>query len=59
MKTQGELSVIKKAIEDQGIKQKWIAGKLSVSEPTITLFLKGERSMSQAKINTLTKLLGV
>ena len=59
MKTKIQLEAIKSAIEEKGLKKKWIAKKVNVSEPTICLFLKGQRTISEDKYNSLTKLLGV
>jgi len=59
MKTTTELKTIQQAIVDKGLKKKWLAEQIKVSQPTISLFLRGERGISESKYNTLTKLLGV
>jgi len=59
MKTQKELKDIQDAIIRKGLKKKWLAQQIQVSQPTISLFLRGERTISEVKYNTLTKLLGV
>ena len=47
----------KEQIKNKGLKQKWIAEKIGVSEAMISFVLKGERSLSQEKESELKKLL--
>jgi plasmid maintenance system antidote protein VapI len=57
--TATELRAIKSAIQSRGLKKKWLAQKIGVSQPTISLFLNGERNLSEPKYVALSKLLGV
>lgn len=36
---------LKKEIESRGIKQKWIAEKLKISTPLLSMYLSGDRTM--------------
>ncbi|MEW6654849.1 MAG: helix-turn-helix transcriptional regulator [Bacteroidota bacterium] len=49
----------KEIIKRCGIKQKHVARLIGVSEPTLTLFLNGEKGMSEDKIDKLDKFVKV
>lgn len=48
---------IKEAIENNGIKQNWIAKKINVTPTFLTLVLQGERELSDIHRNEIFKLL--
>lgn len=48
---------IKKKIENRGLKQKWVAEKIGVSEAMLSLYLSGERNLSIEKEKMLVGLL--
>ncbi len=47
----------RKKIEEKGLKQKWIAEKLDVSETLLSLFLSDDRSLPEAKKEALKEIL--
>lgn len=47
----------KERIKERGLKQNWIAKKIGISETMLSLFLSGERNLSQAKEQSLNELL--
>ena len=49
--------VIKDKIEERGIKRKWLAKKLNISETALSFFLNGQRPMPERVELELKKLL--
>ena len=48
---------IKQAIQDSGLKQKFIASKIGVSEISISYWIIGQRNPSRDHIKNLAKIL--
>jgi predicted transcriptional regulator len=49
---------IKTKLKSKGIKISWVAKKVGISQPLLSMYLKGTRKMPEkieAKINTLLK----
>ena len=51
--------VLKKWIKSQGVKQKWLAEKLGVSESMLSNFLAGRRKLSLETLGQLQKITGI
>jgi transcriptional regulator with XRE-family HTH domain len=47
---------IKKAIQDSGLKQKFVADKLGVSEITLSYYISGTRNPSRDRLRDLAKV---
>ena len=47
---------IKKAIQDSGLKQKFVADKLGVSEITLSYYISGTRNPSRDRLRDLAKI---
>lgn len=49
---------LRKQISEKGLKVSWVANKLGISQPYLSLMLKGERNMTveiETKIKSLLK----
>ncbi len=44
-------------INDKGLKISWLAEKIGVSQPLLSLFLQNKRSLTKEKLKKLEKLL--
>lgn len=53
------MNKLSKLLEDRGIKQRWLAQNLGVSDATISKALAGERSFKNKQIEKIAFLLGV
>ena len=47
---------IKKAIQDSGLKQKFVADKLGVSEITLSYYISGTRNPSRDRLRDLARV---
>lgn len=52
-----EANDLKARIEEKGLKQRWIANKLKVSDTLVSQWLKGEREITPIHKLMLNKLL--
>lgn len=50
---------LKEYIEDCGIKQKYIAEKTGISEPTLSMILSGKRKCEVGEYASICRVLGV
>jgi transcriptional regulator with XRE-family HTH domain len=51
--------MLKELLKSKGIKQKWLANKIGVSEVTVSLWCAGKSMPKKEHINSLCKLLKV
>lgn len=49
--------MLKQKILDKGLKMKWIADKIGVSSPLLTMYLNGTRTMPEDKERMIKELL--
>ena len=47
---------IKKAIQNSGLKQKFVAAKLGISEITLSYYISGTRNPSRDRLRDLAKI---
>ena len=47
---------IKKAIQNSGLKQKFVANKLGISEITLSYYISGTRNPSRDRLRDLAKI---
>lgn len=47
----------RKRIRDKGLKIVWLADQLGISQPLLSMYLSGDRNMSQETEDKLKKLL--
>jgi plasmid maintenance system antidote protein VapI len=53
------LELLNKEIDESGVKNKYIANKIGVSEQYISLILSGKRKLTADKVIAISKVLGI
>ncbi len=53
------LDILNKKIDESGVKNKYIAEKLGVSEQYISLILSGKRKLTADKVIAISQVLGI
>lgn len=53
------LELLNKEIDESGVKNKYIANKLGISEQYISLILSGKRKLTADKVIAISKALGI
>ena len=56
METKIRRPQIKKAIQNSGFKQKFVADKLGISEITLSYYISGTRNPSRDRLRSLAKI---
>lgn len=49
--------ILKQKILEKGLKMNWIASKIGVSNPLLTMYLNGQRTMPEEKEKLIKELL--
>lgn len=53
------LELLNKKIDESGVKNKYIANKLGISEQYVSLILLGKRKLTADKVIAISKALGI
>jgi len=51
--------LLKEVLKTKGVKQKWLAGKLGVSEVTVSNWIKGKSQPSARSLEKISEVLSI